>query len=266
MIIDNNLRSIYVTPDNLLSEQTKLKTDVSSGATNISVINGNGISAGQYLYIGDVGADRSELTKVNSLTANTIYIEALKQSHEIKDKVYVTDYNQINLYKDYTMVNTIAIKADYYSRFDVTIDKDSSYYITFDDGTTESEKREEINGYERCLCSIGDVYSYEKPDGLSLKLLSKIDLASREIRNLFINQEQEFTDLSNNEVELLRQPTAILALYYAWFELIKQTDDMPSLKTEHYKKLYDKKINEVLEVISKKNSNISMFGQSRMLR
>jgi hypothetical protein len=265
MFIDNSLRSIFITADNLLNEYTKLSANVAIGDTSLKVINTAGFNS-KSAYIGDIGADRSEITQINSVSSNEIFCDAVIQTHNNRDKVYLMEYNQINLYKNNTLINTITIKADYYTRIDTSIDKDAVYYITFENSTDESEKREELFGYERNLCSVSDIYAYDKPDNLSFNLLSKIDLASKEIRNLFINQEQEFTDLSNNEVELLRQPTALLALYYAWTELIKNKEDIATLKASKYKDLYDQKLSEVLSVISKKNDNIRIFGQTQMER
>jgi hypothetical protein len=266
MIIDNNLRTIFVTPDNLLREYTKLSSNVTSGATSLEVANTSGFDTAENVYIGEIGNDKSEITAVTSLGDGVINCGALKLSHENRDKVYFLEYDQINLYKNDTLVATVGVKADYYTRFEEEVDKDANYYITFENSTGESENREEINGYERNLCSVGDIYGYERPDSISFKLISKIDIASREIRSLFISQDQLFTDLSDNQVELLRQPTALLALYYSWNELIKAPDDISSLKASNYKLMYDAKIKEILDVISKKNSNISMFGQARFER
>ena len=280
MIIDNNLRAIYVLTDNLFGESSKLSSDISSGSVYIDVINANGFDSNKFVYIGDMGADRSELTKINSIQGNRIYCNVLTQTHQNKDKLYLADYNQVNLYKNDTLVTTVTLKADYYTRIDVKIDKDASYVVDYQNnentyGTAtygfseydlESEKRETKYGYEKNLCSIGDIYAYEKPDNLSIKLLSKIDIASREIRDLFITQEEDFTELSTNEVELLRQPCALLTLYYCWTELIKVADDTATNKANRYKDMYNEKIKEIFAVISKQNDNVSIFSQSRMER
>jgi len=285
MIIDNTLRSVFVSPDNMLNEFTKLACNIDAGTTVISVTNNSGFVAEKSVYIGDIGQDTSEITGITSIGTDVIYVTATKFAHSIRDKVYLTEYNQVNLYENGTIVVTTDIKADYYTRIDYYMESDKYYEIDFDNnlyaglygtasygwslygiGTAQSENRIKKYGYEKNLCSVGDVYGYERPDSLSLKLISKIDIASREIRNLFITQDQEFTDLSDNEVELLRQPAALLALYYSWIELIKAPDDLPSSKSQIYKAMYDAKIKEVLAVISEENSNITMFGQSRMER
>jgi uncharacterized protein YggL (DUF469 family) len=285
MIIDNTLRSVFVAPDNLLNEYTKLAGDIEAGTTVISVTNNSGFVAEKSLYIGDIGGETSELTGITSIGTDVIYITATKLSHKNRDKVYLTEFNQVNFYENGTLVTTTTIQADYYTRIDYYMDIEKEYQIEFQNnlyygsygtasygwslygiGSATSENRESKYGYERNLCSVGDIYSYERPDNISFKLISKIDIASREIRNLFISQDQLFTDLSDNQIELLRQPTALLALYYSWNELIKAPDDISSLKASNYKLMYDAKIKEVLDVISKKNSNISMFGQARFER
>jgi len=55
-------------------------------------------------------------------------------------------------------------------------------------------------------------------------------------------------------------------LYYCWTELIKNSDDIASIKTLSYKKMYDSKLNEILLVISKKNDNVKIYGQTQMER
>ena len=264
-IIDNNKRSIYVSPDNLLQEYTKLSTAVNSGATSIDVINSNGFEEGNFLFIGDIGDDRSEIVELTYVDDAVINCSCLKRSHDNKDKVYLAKYNQVNLYTDGTLTNTATLKADYFTRIDLTVENDSTYNIAFTNGT-ESEESELINGWQKNLCSVADVYAYEKPDGISLKLLSKIEIASREIRDKFTIQGQDFTDLSNNEVELLRQPTALLALHYAWTELIKNDEDIASIKSKQYQAMYSTKINDVMQVISKENDDIRIYGQTLMER
>ena len=95
LIIDNNLRAVYATPDYLLQEYTKTDQEITVNQTSIDLINANGFEQDDYVYIGEVGAERSEITKINSLSGNTIYVDALTQPQDKKIRVFNLKYNQL---------------------------------------------------------------------------------------------------------------------------------------------------------------------------
>ena len=265
-IIDNTLQTIYAKNDHYISQLSKTNTKIAANATNIPIINASGFKADDFVIIENIGDERAEITQVNSILGNTLYVNTLVFDHENKINISRATYNMVNFYEKNTIITSIAIQPDYYTGIDHAVSYENEYAISFynSETTKESPKGETITGYDNLLCSIGDLAKYEDVSTFSGKIIDKIDLASIEIRNKFTAQEQAINDLTNRE--LLRLPTALLALYYTFNELIKVKDDMPSHKAIKYKQAYDDKLIEVSQVINKTDDNVKFFGQSSISR
>jgi len=267
LIIDNDKYQLYARTDYALSEITLSNSSVSAGATSLEVINANGFATDDYIIIEDINNERAEIRKI-TVTANSFAVTALTFAHNTKTKVSRLQYNQVKFYEDSTLLDTVDINPDYYTKTTSDVDADKTYSIVYynETSTESSPEGEVLNGYEYNLCSIGDVIQYEDPSILGNKVIDKINIASREIRSMFISQDQEFTDLSERDLNRLREPVALRALYYIFTELIKKDDDVPSKKSELYSALYKSKLNEITDVINKENTDIKIWGQSRVLR
>lgn len=267
LIIDNDKYQIYARTDYALSEITLTDGALSKGATSFDVINSDGFATDDYILIEDIGNERAEVKQI-TISDNTFTVAALGFNHDNKTKIYRLQYNQVKFLEDGSVLATVDIQPGYFTKTSTAIDADKVYSLIYLNSATsaESPEGEEIDGWEYNLCSIGDIIQYENASILGNKVIDKIDIASREVRNMFISQDQEFTDLSSRDIARLRKPVALRALYYIFSELIKNKDDIPSQKAEMYQKLYKDKIKEVLDVINKQNSSVQIWGQSRVIR
>jgi len=138
--------------------------------------------------------------------------------------------------------------------------------MTFYNETTAAETAagEKVKGYNRLLCSIADIYQLESACALGIKILDKIEFATREILSLFINQGADISKVSN--FNTLKIPCACLALKYYWMEQVKKKDDVASIKMDHYDNLYKDKIIEAGNTINSQETNVNLWGQTRIER
>jgi hypothetical protein len=267
LIIDNDQYQLYARTDYALSEITLTNGALVAGNTSIAVINASGLATNDYILIEDIGNERAELRQV-TVSGLTLTVSALTFDHASKTRVFRLQYDKVKFYEDDTVIATVSITPDYFTKYTQAIDADKTYSISYFNTQTsiETPRGEVLNGWEYNLCSVGDCLQYESNGVEFGRLLDKINISSREIRSAFISQDQNFTDLSSRDIARLREPTALRALYYNFAELIKQKEDVPTTKADLYSKLYTAKLNEVLEVINKGNQKVKVWGQSRVLR
>ena len=212
----------------------------------------------------------SSIFKIASVSGNALTLKASTTfQYEIKTNVFKLEYNQVKFYSGTTLIDTVAIKSDYFTSLSHTVVANVNYSISFYNSTSseESIKGKTATIYDRMLCSIADILQYEEVTVFAhnkFRIMDKIDIATQETLNSFIIQEQDIEDLVDRD--LLRSPAALLALHYIFFSLIKKEDDAASLKAEQYKSKYDAKIIEISEVINKTEDNVQLFGQTRCLR
>lgn len=266
LIIDNDNYNLYARTDYALSEQTLLDGDASG--QSLKVLNATGFSNGDYLVIEPIGQPRAEITQVNTITGTTFSLaNSLSFTHDNKTKVSKLNYNLVNFYEDNTLITSVAINPSYYTVAQKAIDGNKTYSISYKNGSLETPRGEKLNGWEYNLCSLSDILQYEAgQEVLSRTIIDKIDIASRELRAKFVSQDQNFTDLSERDIARLREPTALRTLYYIFNELIKNKDDVNSLKANAYLGLYEAKLSEVMETITKQNTKVQIFGQTRAIR
>jgi len=269
VIISNDLNTLYAKPDYALGELGILDGKIATGVSSINLVNADGFATDDYILIGEIGGERSEIAQVQSVSSQTLTLTgALSFAHDNKSKVYKLKYNQVKFYEDDTVLATTTLKSDYFTAESQSISSEKDYSISFYNSTsaTESPRGEEIAGTENLLCTVGDLLQYESSELLGRKILDKIDIATREIRAKFITQEQTITDLSTRNKERLRTPTALLALYYLFVELIKKADDTPTLKARKYLAMYKEKITEVGDIINVGDDDVKLFGQTLATR
>lgn len=269
LIIDNDKYTLYARTDYALTAQTLTNSKISAGSGTLEVINSAGFANGDYIIIENIENERAEMLQVTTVTGNTFTLDSnVVFTHENKTPVHRLAYNQVKFYEDDTLKATVDINPDYYAETRLAIDTDKEYSISYynSDDTVETARGEIVNGWEYNLCSIGDLLQYESQDFIGKRSIDKINIATREVINNFISQDQEFTDLSARDLSRLREPVALRALYLIFFELIKNDEDTASLKADSYAKLYGSKIREILDIITKQNDDIAAFGQTRLIR
>jgi len=103
------------------NEKTYLSADVVAGDTSLSVQNNNGLSADEYVVIGNMGEEQTELRKISSVSGNTtIVIDALVFPHSIDTPVTFIKYNKIAVYSATSKTGTYAALAA--SPYDIEVD------------------------------------------------------------------------------------------------------------------------------------------------
>ena len=267
LIIDNDKFQLYARTDYVLSEITLLNSASIVGATSITVVNPSGFATNDFILIEDIGNERAEMRQI-TVSGNDFAITALSFAHTSKVKIYRLQYNKVKFFEGDTVLATVDITPDYFTKTTVDVVDTNEYSIAYLNSASSEEtpEGEVLNGYEYNLCSIGDCLQYES-NGIDFgRMLDKINIASREIRSMFISQDQNFTDLSSRDIGRLREPCSLRALYFNFVELIKNDDDVPSKKAELYMGLYNAKLKEIMDVINKENDNIAIWGQTRALR
>jgi len=286
VMISNDRTKLIARVDYDQIERTKLTAETAAGATSITVANPQGIATNSFVLVGEPGDELAEVRKVTSVTGSVVALTtALTFAHENRDRVYKLDYDQVRFYSgpelkatnryssdtygdaNYTIIGTaINIRPDYYTTADVSVSTTSSYCVEFYNSVTAAAgpKGEKINGYEYLLCSPADLRKYDDLSTIGAKLLDKIDVATWDIIPQFQTQDQDYSALANRDI--LRSPAALLALHYAFAELIKTKDDNPTLKAASYLQRYKDRLNEVSQFINKTEQEVSYQGQARCLR
>lgn len=267
VIIQNDKNRLFARIDNCITARTKLNAESLVNDTALSLVNALDLSANDYLLIENIDFDRAEITQITSLSGNTAnIISGLKFPHDDKTDVFKIDYNQIRFYEDDTILSTQTINPDYFQTYAYTVTESKKYSVSFVNSLTskESTRGESIYGYEYQLCGVGDVSQFEPLDIIGQKIIDKIDIASKVIRAKITNQKQSFTDLTNRDV--FRIPCALLSLHYYFFELIKNKDDIASLKAQMYLEKYDAEIARATDLINNTEDKVRMFGQAECIR
>ena len=267
VIISNDMKRLYGKIDHSILQKTNLSGRYGKTSTGIEVTNANGFSANDYVCVGNPGEDKSAILQIYSVSSNTINFTAgLGFEFDKRTPIYKLGYNQIRFYEDDSLLDTVNIDSDFWVELAHSVDTTKYYHITFYNSTTteETDAGEKIKGYNRLLCSVGDIYQLEDACSFSIKIMDKIEFATREILSDFINQGQDISDLVNFEV--LRISCATLSLHYYFTSNIKSENDVSSLKAKHYGELFKKKMIEAQNTINKQESQVSFWGQSRMDR
>lgn len=110
-----------------------LNTNYTSGVTAIVVTNSVGFVANDYLLLGEIGAEQSEVVQIDTVTASshTLALKAAtKFAHSESVKVTIIPYNQVKFY--HTATATYATSEQVGSTIDVQVD---SLYTLVSDTT-----------------------------------------------------------------------------------------------------------------------------------
>ena len=261
MLITNDRQKILGNIDFNLYNKTRLSASVTAGSTDISVQNASGFSTSNFGVIGNVFTENSELVTISSINGNVITINsATVFSYSIKDIVYCIPYDTINFYENDLLIGNKIIATDFYTVLDHSVNLDALYSYNYENSNTNDKSSipDAINGWEYLLCTEKDILALENINTMGVKIIDKIKIASDTIRDKFAAQSQVFSNMAQKDK--LRLPTALLALYYYFLELIKQEGDTAWVKTRQYKQEYEAKIAEVYAYINATDTNIKMWG------
>ncbi len=266
-ILSNDKKRLYARVDYNLLEKTKLSAKALVGAVSVPVINGENFNQNDYIIFNDPDKERSEMTQILSIATNTFNVASTAFQYESKTNVYRLEYNIVKFFEDTTVISTVTLRPDYLVSTTIdSIKSDASYTMSFFNTTNskESPKGEPIISTEQMFCSAGDIFKYEDLDILGNKVIDKIDIASRDIRNVFRTQSQSVSNI--DEPDLLRSAAALLSLKYIFMEITKAQDDIASLKMNKYGEMYDNEIRKITDIINIEDDNIRVFGQTRAER
>ncbi len=82
-----------------IEEKTRLTSSLVAAATTISVRSTEGFSANDYIILGEIGNDRTEIVKITTVdSATQLTTAAISYTHDRNDLVSYTPYNQIRFY------------------------------------------------------------------------------------------------------------------------------------------------------------------------
>ena len=104
------------------NEKTYLTVAASDGDTALTVQNMEGFSANDYVVVGKLGEEKTELRKVASVTEDTtITTDALSFDHSVNTPITFIGFNQVAIYSSSTQTGTYTIVG---SATDIEVDQD----------------------------------------------------------------------------------------------------------------------------------------------
>lgn len=286
-IISNDLSRLYGRIDYNLLERTRLSTKTLAAATELPVLNVAGFAINDFVCINDPEKDQSEIRTVNSIAGQRLYVSSgTSFPFDNKTNVYRIGYDQVNFYAGATVIATVAIKPDYLISVPYTIVSSVAYSMGFhntllsnygsskygqglyvgdnDLNITTTARGEAVYATDNLLCSPGDIYKYESPDIIGSKAIDKIDIASRDIRNVFRGQSQGIKDVDDRD--LLRSACALSSLRYIFTELSKKSNDISSVKAKMYGQMYSSELKKITNILTIEDANINVIGQTECIR
>jgi len=121
-----------------IEEKTRLTSSLVAAATTISVRSTEGFSTNDYIILGEIGNDRTEVVKITTVdSATQLTTAAISYTHDRNDLVSYTPYNQIRFYS-----GTLSTTAT----TDRTVQGDATD-IEVDDLVTEANLSAVTSGY-----------------------------------------------------------------------------------------------------------------------
>ncbi len=100
-------------PVGITKEFSQTSINIDAGSTTIKVLSNGGFSAFDYIVIGAVGQDQSELRQISSISSSdTIIINsALSFSHGNGTSIFIIPYNQLEVSRKTTASGTFSVLA-----------------------------------------------------------------------------------------------------------------------------------------------------------
>lgn len=120
----------------IVTEKTAVATAISAAGTSLSIKNGNGFSADDYIIIGREGDETTEIAQIDSISGQTITLTAgTTFAHSVDEPVSKILYNQIKLYSATSKTGTYSVVGS-----GVDIEVDSPLGTTLSDSSGSSSK------------------------------------------------------------------------------------------------------------------------------
>ena len=110
---------ILISPPDLEdNNQTFLTTDYTAAVSSLSVDNGNKFAANEYIVIGQIGGEKTEIVKISTAAATTLTVGTTAFAHNRGEKITFIPYNQIVPERStdagvtYSALSAISIRPD----------------------------------------------------------------------------------------------------------------------------------------------------------
>jgi len=178
-------------------EKSYLVNDAASGAITFDVKNINNIAANDRLLVGEMGAERSEIVSVDSVSSQTVTLSSgFTFDHSADDPVYALRWDQIRIYRDTSKTGNFDTVL---TTVDVDVDN-ATLQTAYDDTTGTSTNWYKVSYYHSVDTEESDKTDAIKATGwLRGTIGHAIDQFLREVRDetqQFITR-QELIDWSN---------------------------------------------------------------------
>lgn len=130
---------LYISPPDLDGNFTFLNTDYAAGTSSFAVDNGLKLVSG-YLVFGNIGVEKSEILLISGTPTATTIVTSTSSAfaHSRGEKIQFIPYNQIEIYKNGTILTTVGIRVDstetYYNDVDGVLT--DTYKVRFKNSTS----------------------------------------------------------------------------------------------------------------------------------
>ena len=189
-------------PDISGNEKTYLTTAASASATTLTVQNIGGFSVGQYLVLGKIGEEQTEIVRIHTSTtpaSSTITLNAaISFAHPINTPVTFISFNQVALYSSATKTGTYAIVGSATS-----IDADQDYTEISDSSGTSTTwyKSRYYNSSTTVWSSYSDLVSGVGYTTESLKkIIEKASTVTNDKQHKLLTEDEKI-DIVNDGYE-----------------------------------------------------------------
>lgn len=129
---------VFIQLPKLEGNFTFLNSDYTSGVTSFSVENGNKFVADDYFIVGNIQSQKTEILKVTTPSATSVTFGTSLYAHSRGETLQFIPYNQVEIYKDGSLLDTISIRVDSLETYYNDIDglTTSEYKVRFKNSTT----------------------------------------------------------------------------------------------------------------------------------
>lgn len=115
-----------------IAETTQVSTDASAGAVSVVVKNANNLAIDDYVVIGLLGSELSELKRITGLSTQTLTVSATSFAHKANEPVSELRGNQIKVYRAANVDGTQPSDGSFSLLTTVDIDVDQPFTIYTD--------------------------------------------------------------------------------------------------------------------------------------
>lgn len=189
-------------PDISGNEKTYLTTANTASATTLTVQNIEGFSVGQYLVLGKIGEEKTEIVRIHASTAPTgstiTLVSGASFAHPVNTPVTFIPFNQVALYSASTKTGTYSIVG---SATSLEVDQDYTEISDSSGSSTTWYKTRYYNSSDVTYSSYSDVVQGSGYTDNSLKKIIEKASAQTNDRKHKIFSEDEKIDIVNDGYE-----------------------------------------------------------------